>query len=161
MSSFNGKTSYGEAGRKLSLSLPAKIASAEAAVDGLFELLSRAGCPAALRRRAAVVTDELAANICSYAYPDGEGSFTFTAEVRDEQLFMEFTDRGTAFDPLSVPEPDTGGEPGIGGYGIFLVKKFTDEMVYERTGCENRLRLRMSLAESGSIDAKVINRKES
>ena len=52
------------------------------------------------------------------------------------------------FDPLKNPDPDvtlSAEERAIGGLGIFMVKKTMDEMVYERKGNENVLRISKKL----------------
>ena len=88
----------------------------------------------------AVVLDEIVSNIvrCS-----GAGSFSLGLAQTDDGLEMVFSDDGTAFDPLTeVAAPDiTAGveDRGIGGLGIFMVKKMAKSAAYRRVDGKNVL----------------------
>ena len=59
-----------------------------------------------------------------------------------------FSDNGTAYDPLEHKDPDVGltaGERDIGGPGIFPVRKTMDEVSYERIGDKNVLTIKKVL----------------
>ncbi len=91
-----------------------------------------------------VAIDEIIGNIASYAYRPGTGSVTVCFEVKDGHAFLSFIDSGVPFDPLASEEPDislNAEERGIGGLGIFLVKKTMDRMEYEYRDGQNILKL--------------------
>ena len=52
----------------------------------------------------------------------------------DRVARITFIDSGKPFDPLSVPEPNISlpvEQRGVGGLGLFLVKKTMDDLIYE------------------------------
>jgi len=63
-------------------------------------------------------------------------------------VLVEFCDRGSAFDPVSAPEPDLeapleGRRPG--GLGIHLVRKIMSDLHYRRSGEWNRITMRIPI----------------
>ena len=99
-----------------------------------------------------VAADEILGNIVFYAYPDKAGDVTVRIDYQDGSgLFcMTFKDQGVPFDPLSVEDPDTTLGPeerGIGGLGIFLIKKMMDVVSYEYKDGSNVLSISKSLFE--------------
>ena len=91
-----------------------------------------------------VAVDELFTNIASYAYPEGEGEATVRIEREEENAAVRITfiDSGIPFDPTQNPDPDvtlSAEERGIGGLGIYMVKKTMDEMRYEYKDGQNVL----------------------
>ena len=88
----------------------------------------------------AVVTDEIVSNIvrCS-----GAGSFTIRLDQTPEGFKMVFIDDGKAFDPTTeVATPDVAAsaeDRGVGGLGIFMVKKMARSVSYARRDGKNVL----------------------
>lgn len=92
--------------------------------------------------------DELVTNIISYGFEDDEEheiliSITFSNEK--QELTMQIEDEGVYFNPLNISKPNHIDKPmekkPIGGLGIHLVKKFVDNVHYERRGNRNILTL--------------------
>ena len=83
----------------------------------------------------AIVFDEIASNIvrCS-----GATVFSMALGRGPEGLLMRFSDNGTAFDPTQeAPAVDVQASVEsrkIGGLGIFMVRKMSKSLVYERRG---------------------------
>ena len=83
--------------------------------------------------KAMVVLDEIVSNIvrCS-----GASGFSVGFDQTPEGLTMIFSDDGKPFDPTrDVKEPDvtaSAEERGIGGLGIFMVKKMSKSVTYRR-----------------------------
>lgn len=82
-----------------------------------------------------LVGEELANNIFSYAYDGGPGAFVMKICLCPEQnkVSMEFRDAGKPYNPLEHQMPDLDAHISkreIGGLGIMLSKKFTDNQVY-------------------------------
>ena len=88
----------------------------------------------------AIVMDEIVSNIvrCS-----GASGFTVGLESDERGLRMVFTDDGKAFDPTKdVEMPDVAAaveNRSIGGLGIFMVRKMSKSVAYERRDGKNVL----------------------
>ena len=88
----------------------------------------------------AIITDEIVSNIvrCSGAH-----GFTMKVIRVDEGLKLVFIDDGVPFDPTQdAPEPNVSadaGDRGIGGLGIYMVKKMSKSVTYVRDGKLNVL----------------------
>jgi anti-sigma regulatory factor (Ser/Thr protein kinase) len=93
----------------------------------------------------AVALEECASNIVRYAGLDRSGQeFDVSLERTDEGLAIELRDPGPAFDPTAAATVQAApGEAlrGEGGWGIELVRYYTDEISYRRSGGDNVLRL--------------------
>lgn len=88
--------------------------------------------------------EECASNIVNHALKKEPGlTFQLGLTHQDNEIIIELRDSGTEFDP-TLADPGDGiadhDEP-PGGWGIFLVRKYTDEMRYLRENGENVLRL--------------------
>ena len=88
----------------------------------------------------AIVMDEIVSNIvrCS-----GASGFTIRLDVEQGGLRMTFVDDGAAFDPTKdAAAPDITSavkDRRIGGLGIFMVKKMSKSVAYERQDGKNVL----------------------
>jgi anti-sigma regulatory factor (Ser/Thr protein kinase) len=96
-----------------------------------------------------IITEEIFTNIASYAYQDDSGNercgtVKIKLDFAANGIFLIFADNGKAFDPLALNDPDTSQEAilartDIGGFGVFLAKKFSTSIKYDRVGSENVL----------------------
>ena len=88
----------------------------------------------------AIILDEIVSNIvrCS-----GASGFSIGIERSDAGLTMVFTDDGKPFDPTrEVAAPDVSAglkDRGVGGLGIFMVKKMAKSVAYARRDGKNVL----------------------
>lgn len=88
----------------------------------------------------AIIMDEIVSNIvrCS-----GATGFSVDLEREPESIKMVFSDDGKAFDPIKeVADPTLSSsieERGIGGLGIFMVKKMSKTVDYVRRDGRNVL----------------------
>ena len=92
-----------------------------------------------------IVFDEIYANIVSYS---GATRASVSYHIENEKLTLVFIDNGTPYNPLEAAEPDTTlsvEERQIGGLGIFMVKKMTEQMEYEYADGNNVLTLVIAL----------------
>jgi len=98
-----------------------------------------------------IIIDELATNIISYAFNDGqEHTFTIMIEKENEMVHVQLSDAGIPFDPLKGTEPNTDASlesRKVGGLGIFFVKQLSHFMSYERVKNRNQLDVLVSLEE--------------
>ncbi len=109
--------------------------------------LEERGCPEGTRKQILIVVDEIFANITQYAYDGKEGTAVVRIEENSEPraVVLTFLDGGIPFDPLTMKTPDTSlkaREREIGGLGIFMVRKLTDEISYEYADGKNILRIK-------------------
>jgi serine/threonine-protein kinase RsbW len=95
-----------------------------------------------------VALEECGANIVNHALQrDASRTFHVSFEQTSNKLIIELRDNGLPFDPtlapVREPSPDDDDRP-PGGWGIQLVRRYTDEQLYTRTptpAAENVLRL--------------------
>ena len=93
----------------------------------------------------ALALEECASNIVNHALRrDARQTFRVALEHTDSAMVIELRDRGPEFDPTRAPvlekDADDDDRP-PGGWGIQLVRRYTDEMRHTREGEENILRL--------------------
>ncbi|MBN1578982.1 MAG: ATP-binding protein [Chitinispirillaceae bacterium] len=90
--------------------------------------------------------EEVLNNIIHYAYPGKNGFISIRCVLNSNsyRLAVTICDKGSAFNPLSVPEPDIAvpvEQRRIGGLGIYFLRKMFDSIEYERIDSVNRLTL--------------------
>jgi len=83
-----------------------------------------------------VSVEELFVNIASYAYSNKEGNaeISFDFDAASRTVSIVFADSGIRYNPLEKEDPDitlSAEERQIGGLGIFMVKKYMDEVLYD------------------------------
>ena len=91
-----------------------------------------------------LAADEIFTNIINYAYPQQKGNIEVNCHFDNQKMIIEIFDHGIPFNPLSYPNPEI--IPNIqeirtDGYGIFLVRRLMDNIVYKREGDRNCLSL--------------------
>src|SRR5215472_10229286 len=93
----------------------------------------------------ALAMEECGSNIVNHAlHGDGRQHFQVALEHTGNAVSVELRDSGPAFDPtqIQVPEAATGDDDRPpGGWGIQLVRRYTDELHYRRESGQNVLRL--------------------
>jgi serine/threonine-protein kinase RsbW len=128
----------------LTLTVPARIDRLEGVVEAISACGREYGLPADQVYHLALATEEAFVNICKYSYPESHGEVELMCKPEGDRFVMEIADSGIPFDITALPDPDvTAGisERKIGGLGIFLIKKMTDEVKYHREGDKNVLRI--------------------
>jgi sigma-B regulation protein RsbU (phosphoserine phosphatase) len=126
--------------------LPAVLDSLEQLLKWLEIALRDFSCPAKTCHQLEVVTEEIFVNIANYAYPEKSGDVTVRTGMAGEAFVVQFEDDGVPFDPSGWPNPDTKAaieDRNIGGLGIYLVKKMTDQVTYRRLNDKNLLTILM------------------
>jgi anti-sigma regulatory factor (Ser/Thr protein kinase) len=108
-------------------------------------------------QRLLLVIEELFANTVGHGYPELRGEHAewpiwLSLSAAGDCVHVVYEDAGTAYDPFAtVVEPDYSAPPEswrIGGWGIPLVTKFTQDLRYERVDGHNRI----SFAIAGTQD---------
>ncbi len=98
--------------------------------------------PDALRYRIGLIVDELVTNCIAHGACIGENQ---TVQVcilnKEDELVIEITDSGLPFDPTSHPLPQDpeNGPMRVGGVGLHLVRRLTDQMQYTRNDNRNHV----------------------
>ncbi len=107
--------------------------------------LEKIECPMKAMMQISVAVEEIYINIASYAYGDAIGQAEILLDTDTAgQVSITFMDRGTPYDPLAKEDPDitlSAEERGIGGLGIFMVKKSMDDVQYKYEDGKNILTL--------------------
>jgi anti-sigma regulatory factor (Ser/Thr protein kinase) len=94
-----------------------------------------------------VAAEEIFVNVASYAYTSGIGSVAIEVnfEEKPKAVAIRFIDSGIPYNPLEKEDPDVtlpAEKRGIGGLGVFMVKKSMDEVTYEYKDGKNHLTIR-------------------
>ena len=99
------------------------------------------GVPQSIADELDFCLNELLANIVDHAFDDDEVHDVHVGLTRDaDRVFLTLEDDGRAFDPIAgdtYVEPATLDAAGHRGYGIHLVRRFTDELLYHRSEGRN------------------------
>ncbi len=112
-------------------------------VDGFLMSLD---CSPKIQMQIDIAVEETFVNVANYAYTPGTGPVTVRVEELADPLAVQitFVDEGKPFDPTAKVDPDvtlSAEQRKIGGLGIFMVRKYMDQMLYEYTDKKNVLRL--------------------
>ena len=132
------------------ITVQAVSGNCEKVIEFVNECLDELGCTQKARLQLDIAVDEVFGNITRYAYAPGTGDATIRAEASKggAAVTLTFIDSGIPYNPLEHPDPDVGlsaKERDIGGLGIYMVKKITDELEYEHTQGKNILRITKKL----------------
>lgn len=94
-----------------------------------------------IRNNIKICVEEIFVNICHYAY-EGEGDIKIKLDFKDNLFNVTFVDSGVPFDPLAKADPNIHEDfekRQIGGLGIFMVKKMSEEVSYTYEDNKNQL----------------------
>jgi anti-sigma regulatory factor (Ser/Thr protein kinase) len=128
---------------RLGLRLAERRELAEA-LERLGRWLGEAGLPAAAVLDWRLVAEEILTNVFRHAGLTAGSAVELELELLPDRVRLVVCDEGRPFDPLAAPAPDLERpipEHGEGGLGLVLLRALADELVYERLGSKNVLRL--------------------
>ena len=114
------------------------------AVEALQEFARAQGVPEQSVHGLALALEECGSNIVNHALQrDPRQQFRVMLEHANDSFIIELRDRGPEFDPTAAAErqPKAEDDDLPGGWGIHLIRRYTDEIRYAREGGENVLRL--------------------
>ena len=122
----------------------AAISDIPAVTEFVEAELEKLDCPMKNTIQLNVAIDELFSNIVNYGYPKQPGPVTVSVIAKDDPhgVCIRFEDEGIPYNPLNKEDPDVSlsvEERGIGGLGIFLVKKTMDDIKYAYDNGKNIL----------------------
>lgn len=131
------------------LTLPATVDNLPRVTDFISGRLSAAGVRPKFVTQLELAAEEIFVNIANYAYTPYTGNATVRVAFNGpaegpDSAEITFIDSGKPYDPLKKDDPDvtlSAGERKIGGLGIFMAKKVTDDIRYEYVSGQNILTL--------------------
>ena len=119
------------------MTVPASMEYLDKVMAEVEEALMKAGCGEDEKRLIAISVEELFTNIASYAYGSSKGLVWFQWDIKDGAQGREarfcFQDKGTPYNPFARKDPDLQKpieERPVGGLGIYMTKKFMDQVEY-------------------------------
>ena len=117
------------------------------AVEAMRELALGKGVPEKTVFSLALALEECGSNIVNHALQrDAQKQFQVIIEHADDSFIIELRDEGPEFDPTTATERNSAENDDLpGGWGIQLVRRYMDEICYERRSGENILRLKKTL----------------
>ena len=129
------------------LTIDATVENIGIVTDFVNEQLEALDCPMKAQMQIDIAIDELFGNIAHYAYNPEVGDATVRVEIIEDPLtvVITFIDKGVPYDPLAKEDPDvtlSAEERGIGGLGIYMVKKSMDDITYEYKDGQNILKIK-------------------
>lgn len=107
--------------------------------------LENTNCSVKAKMQIDLAIEEIFVNVANYAYGSQSGDVTVKVDAKPHNVMITFIDSGVPYDPLKKPDPDvtlSAQERQIGGLGIFLTKKFMDDVSYEYKDGKNHLTLK-------------------
>ncbi len=125
----------------------AKIEDVPLITDFIEEKLMNMGCPRKTIIAMNIAVDEIYSNIVNHGYANKKGPASVIVNELNNPHGVEvcFVDKAVPYNPINSEDPDTSlsaEERGIGGLGIFMVKKSMDDMSYEYKDGRNILKIR-------------------
>ena len=119
------------------------------AVEAMQAHASAQGVPEKMLFGLALALEECASNVVNHALKrDAAKTFHVMFDRHGSVFFVEIRDDGPLFDPtVTAPRKIQQDEDDLpGGWGIELVRRHTDALVYRREGLENVLRLEKKIS---------------
>ena len=122
----------------------AQIADIPAVTEFMEAEMEKLGCSMKTIIQMNVAIDEIYSNIVKYAYPNSSGPATvqLVEKAEPHSVCIRFVDEGVPYNPLTKKDPDVTlsvEERGVGGLGIYMVKKTMDDMKYRYENGQNTL----------------------
>jgi anti-sigma regulatory factor (Ser/Thr protein kinase) len=127
------------------------------AVEALQEFGRAQQLPDRVVRGLALALEECGCNIVRHALgKDAQKRFYVAVERRSSQILIELRDGGPEFDVTGFSKPSAPPQDDDvpGGWGIQIVRRYTDAIRYRREGNENVLLLIKHLDEPSTAEVK-------
>lgn len=129
------------------LRLPGKIEQVRTACDFVVKAAEDAGFGDDGIFQSQLAVEEIFTNIVEhgYAYDGDSKTIEIVTEITPETLIISIFDEAPYFNPLTLdsPSPETPlWDRKTGGWGVYFVRQYMDEVVYKRDQNRNRLILK-------------------
>jgi len=133
------------------IKVPAELEHLHSLIGAIGDCAKKQGLSDKRINEIKIAAEEALVNIFNYAYEEKVGDVEVACKTGQGGTFViEISDEGRPFDPLSLAEPDTTldiDDRQIGGVGVLLMRKLTDELRYRREGNKNVLELVVDLTQ--------------
>lgn len=120
----------------------------------VHECVERYHLPTRIAERLDLCSTEVVTNIVMHGFTEpGAHQIVLRLDRRDEHLALEIQDDGAPFDPrlAADPQPAAGlADAAIGGWGIQIVRHFSDGWHYCRSEGRNHLTLLFRVTDTGN-----------
>lgn len=128
----------------------ASIQNLDTILDFVHEELGKLNYQKNVEFEIDLAVEEIYVNIAHYAYNPDVGPATIRCEIEENplQITIQFLDNGKPYNPLEREDPDinlSAEERGIGGLGIYMVKKSMTSVDYKYEDNKNILTIKKSL----------------
>jgi serine/threonine-protein kinase RsbW len=126
------------------IELPAGLDHLYKFMDVAASFASRQGFNDKILKDIELCLEEALVNVFNYAYENAAGSVGVECSFEGGKLMIKVTDSGKPFNPIAEKTSDIHTNmvnDRIGGYGIILIKKLTDDVRYVRENDKNVLTL--------------------
>ena len=134
----------------LTFKLRNQLSEAEKLSRRLKGFANRTGLTKAELNSINLAIEELFTNIVNYGFTDSGIHWVKVAiSLEDNQVAIELSDEGIAFNPVLRSPPDTicpVEQRRIGGLGIHLCRNLMDEINYQRKGLKNIVTMKKRLS---------------
>jgi anti-sigma regulatory factor (Ser/Thr protein kinase) len=138
------------ASKRHSVSLKNDLSEIELLATTIDSFCQQSGLSSKITHDTHLVLEEVVTNSISYGFDDDAlHMIEVMLELNENELQIVVRDDGRPFNPLEAPPPDLSlplEDREIGGLGIFLVRKFMDEVSYAREGSFNVLAMKKRIA---------------
>ena len=116
-------------------------------IDGQLEGMD---CSMNMQLNIELAVEEIFVNIASYAYErgDGEVKIKMSFDADSNVVSIVFIDSGIKYNPIAKEDPDiklSADKRPIGGLGIYITKKFFDELIYDYKSGKNILTMKKKM----------------
>ena len=130
--------------------LKAQIDNLYKVLDFVEEELDLRNCKTKTKSQVLVAVEEIFVNIASYAYEggDGEVKIMVSFDADSNVVSIVFIDSGIKYNPIAKEDPDiklSADKRPIGGLGIYITKKFFDELIYDYKSGKNILTMKKKM----------------
>lgn len=124
------------------LIVPAVNNNLEQVLEFVDGFLGTAGFQTKQIMQVNIAVEEIYINVANYAYNPDIGLVNIRCKLEGNKAIIEFVDSGKPYNPLERADPDiskSAEERGIGGLGVFMVKKLMDNIYYKYENEKNIL----------------------
>ena len=131
------------------LHIDADTQNIKSVLDFIKSDMQRCGASQTAQFNMMIAAEEIFTNIAMYAYENTDGAYAdICCKVADGIYYVTFIDGGKEYNPLLQDDPDVNmplKDRKIGGFGVFLAKKMSDELTYRRENRQNILTVGMNI----------------
>jgi serine/threonine-protein kinase RsbW len=131
--------------------VPSDAAQLPILTQFLQQFWSAAGLLPAEAATFELALEEIFMNVVMHGSPAGQVLWVeMSLELREGSLTLMIEDDGPSFDPLSLALPDVTASleaRGVGGLGVYLVRRMMDHVSYQRLGTRNQLTMTKRVQE--------------